>query len=207
MPSVVAVLLDVVSSRRSDRALQHQALLSAIADVNEAIPPLDPLRPTVGDEFQGLYATLGAALAATIRLRLLAAPHADLRAGIGGGEVRIIDEDRGIQDGTAWWLARAAIDAAELLASRPGYHGARTAIRDERSVAVPHADGLIRLVDSALGGLRPGVATTLLGLLDGQDNAEVARRQAISPSANSQRIANNDLRILADAITTLGELP
>lgn len=207
LPYVVAVLLDVVSSRRTDRPTQHRMLLSAIEDVNATIPALDPLRPTVGDEFQALYPTLGSALTATIRVRLLAAPHADLRAGIGGGEVRIIYETHGIQDGTAWWLAREAIGAVEELAKRPGYRGARTAVRDGRPVALPQAEALVRLTDSALRGLRPGVATTLLGLLDGEDNATTARRQGISPSANSQRVANNDLRVLADAIVALGGLP
>lgn len=206
-PCVVAVVLDVVSSRHADRPAQHQALLSAMERVNAAIPSLDPLRPTVGDEIQGLYPTLGSALTATIRLRLLAAPDADLRAGIGGGEVRVIDETRGIQDGSAWWLAREAIDAAEELARRPGYHGARTVVRDDRPTSLPHIEALVRLTDSALRALRPGVAATLLGVLDGEDNAETARRQGISPSANSQRVANNDLRVLADAIVALGRLP
>lgn len=205
-PDVVAVLIDVVSSRHADRIRQHADLLSAIEAVNAAVPALDDLRPTTGDEFQGVYPTLGAALNALYRLRLLVSPATDLRAGLGGGEVRVIDAERGIQDGTAWWLARAAIDAAKELAEAPGYRGARTAIRDRRSVALPQAEAWARLIDSALHGLRPGVAATLLGLLDGDSNAETARRHGISPSANSQRVANNDLRLLADAIGALAEL-
>lgn len=206
-PYVVALLIDVVSSRHGDRAQQHALLLRAIDQVNETMPALDGLRPTVGDELQGVYPTLGAALSALYRLRLFVAPGVDLRAGIGGGELRVIDAERGIQDGSAWWLAREAIDEAKALATSAGYRSARTAIKDTRPVASPTPDALSRLVDSALQRLRPGVTATLLGLLDDEDNATVAERQGISPSANSQRVGTNDLRILADAIHALGELP
>lgn len=207
LPTQVAVLVDVVSSRRGDRGAQHRAILSAIDAVNDAVPAVDPLHPTVGDEFQGVYPTLGAALAAVFRLRLIVAPHIELRAGIGGGEVAVIDAERGIQDGSAWWLAREAIDAVEHLATRAGYRSARIGVRDSRQAATPHVEAMSLLVDSAIHRLRPGVTDSLLGLVDGTDNAEVARRQGITASANSQRIAGNDLRILADALRALSDLP
>ncbi|MDF1487778.1 SatD family protein [Tessaracoccus caeni] len=207
IPNAVAVLLDVVSSRQGDRARQHADLLRAVDVVNAAVPALDPLHPTVGDELQGVYSSLGDALNAVFRLRLLVSPGVDLRAGIGGGEVRVIDAEHRIQDGSAWWRAREAIDAVKALATATGYRSARVGIQDARPAASPSAGPLSRLVDSSLHRLRPGVAATLLGVLDEEDNATIAERQGISPSANSQRVGTNDLRIVADAIRALGELP
>lgn len=207
LPESVAVLGDLVSSRSTKRRKVHEALLTAIEATNAQVPHHDPLRVTVGDEIQGVYATLGQALRAALLLRDELFTMADLRFGMGGGDVRIIDEDRGIQDGNAWWLAREAINFAEQLAAHPGHAGVRTAIRDQRSVAVPAADAMARLVDAHISGLRDGARRSLIGLLKGLDNSEVARSEGISPSANSQRVHNNHLRVLADAIQALQQLP
>ena len=86
-----ALLLDVVGSRGDSRALRHEKLLSAVDEVNGRVEALDPLRFTVGDELQGVYETLDGALRAAYALRLAVAPEVDLRAGIGIGEVKVID--------------------------------------------------------------------------------------------------------------------
>ncbi|MBK7822662.1 MAG: RNA polymerase subunit sigma-70 [Tessaracoccus sp.] len=208
--SVIALLVDVVGSRSHDRGGLHRALLGAVDDVNARVPTLDPLRPTVGDELQGVYSTLGGALSASIWLRLhLAAAAAtspvELRFGVGVGEVTTVDPALGIQDGTAWWSARDAIDWVHTQSTRAGYESVRTAVRD--SEGSPPVDGLLRLLDAALARLRPGPLRTLAGLLDGRDNQEIAEREGITASANSQRIRNNDLRPLADAIVAVGRLP
>lgn len=207
LPESVSLLGDLVASRSTEREQVHEVLLAAIAATNRLVPALDPLRVTVGDEVQGVYATLGGALRAALHLRNELFGTADMRFGIGGGDVRIIDKKRGIQDGSAWWLAREAIDFAEELAGQPGYAGVRTAIRDERSVVLPPADAMVRLVDAHISGLREGARRSLIGLLKGLDNAEVAQSEGISQSANSQRVQNNDLRVLADTITALHGLP
>lgn len=199
----VALLGDLVSSRTTERAELHETLLGVIDRTNEQVRSLDPLRVTVGDEVQGVYATLGDALRAAHTVRNELFGTADMRFGIGGGDIRIIDAERGIQDGNAWWLAREAIDFAENLAGQAGYGGVRTAIRDERLTALPAAEAFAQLADSSLAGLRDGARRSLTGLLKGLDNAEVARREGISESANSQRVQHNDLRVLADAITAL----
>lgn len=203
----VALLADLVDSRQSDRARTHAAVLAAIEATNAAVPALDPLRVTVGDELQGIYSDLGAAFRASWRLRAELLEVADLRFGLGGGEVRVVDAERGIQDGSAWWLAREAIGWVEDLADDVGYGAVRTAVRDERAVATPSADALVRLAEVAVAGLRPGTRRSLQGLVEGLDNAAVAEREGISASANSQRVKNNHLRVLADAVAALGELP
>lgn len=202
---LVALLVDVVDSRGGDRRDLHRDLLAAIAETNRECNPVDPLRPTVGDELQGVYASLGDALAATYALRLRVAPRG-LRFGIGGGDVDVIDAERGIQDGSAWWHAREAIDRVKELAGRKGHASARTAILDARPAAVPQADAMARLVDAHLARLRRGAMGTLLGMWLGLDNAEIARREAISESANSQRVLGNDLRPLLEAMRALTTL-
>lgn len=202
-----ALLVDVVGSRTADREALHADVLASVTVVNAGIRATDPLRTTVGDELQGLYPTLGAALAASYRLRLELAPRWDVRFGIGGGEVRVVDDERGIQDGSAWWNAREAIDWVKEHAERKGHESARTAIRDDRPAATPAADALARLVDAHLAKLREGAVRTLRGMLQGLDNAEIARAEKITESANSQRVLNNDLRPLLDAMEALSSLP
>ncbi|NHB85493.1 hypothetical protein G7085_15070 [Tessaracoccus sp. HDW20] len=136
-----------------------------------------------------------------------AGPRWEARFGIGGGGLRVIDAARGIQDGSAWWRAREAIDWVGSQSQRKGYASARTAIRDERPAATPQADAMARLVDAHLARLRDGATRSLAGLWEGLDNAEVAERESITASANSQRVLGNDLRPLHDAMLALTTLP
>ncbi|MGO1489549.1 MAG: SatD family protein [Arachnia sp.] len=205
--NVVALLGDLVGSRDSRRDLVHDALLEALRHTNEQVHHLDDLRVTVGDEIQGVYETLGGALEAASLVSDELFGIADMRFGVGGGDIRIIDAERGIQDGNAWWLAREAIDFAEDLSRQSGYEGVRTAIRDQRPISTPAADALVRLVDIHVAGLKGGARRSLIGLLRGLENAEVARTEGISASANTQRVKNNDLRVLADALVALRSLP
>lgn len=202
-PSCVALLVDVVDSRGSDRAATHAALLAAIEATNEAVPHLDPLRVTVGDELQGVYASLGTAFAASLRLRNALAGEVDVRFGLGGGEVRVIDASRGIQDGEAWTLAREAIEEVEQRAREHGFAGLRTGIRDGRDVADDLAPALAHLVDAHLDGLGAGARASFSALVEGLDNAATAARLGISPSANSQRVGNNHLRVALEATQAL----
>ncbi len=205
--NVVALIGDIVSSRGQRRDAVHEAVLTSLSHTNQRVPHLDPLRVTVGDEIQGAFESLGQALGAASLLNGELFGTAEMRFGLGGGEIRIIDEGRGIQDGSAWWLAREAIDSVEELSRQPGYEGVRTAIRDERPVAVPAADALARLVDVHVAELRDGARRSLIGLMEGLDNADVAEAEGISPSANTQRVKNNNLRPLADAMLALRSLP
>ncbi|WP_192497213.1 SatD family protein [Gulosibacter chungangensis] len=200
-------MIDQVASRHTDRTQNHPRILAAIETINTKIPALDPLRVTVGDEIQAVYETLGDALRASHHIRANLFGEVELRFGIGLGDVEVIDAERGIQDGSAWWRARAAIEEIEQLAAEPGTAGLRTGIRDERSEANPLTVATARLVDTQLFRLRPGAREALRSLLAGLDNQTAAKLAGITPSANSQRIINNDLRTLAEAIETLGQLP
>ena len=206
-PTCAAVVADIVSSRASDRGQSHTHVLDAIAQTNANIAQLDPLRVTVGDEIQGVYATLGDAFAATFTLRNLLAGHVDLRFGIGVGEVRIIDAKRGIQDGSAWVLAREAIEAVERQSHEPGRRGLRTAVRDDSPSANPLVEPAAQLIDAHLAALGAGARASFSALYEGLDNQQAAERLGITASANSQRVNNNQLRPLlamAQALTALG---
>lgn len=200
------MLVDIVGSRDGDRTTSHAAVLDAVEETNANVAQLDALRVTIGDELQGVYATLGEAFAASYLLRNLLVDTVDVRFGFGGGTVRVVDAGRGIQDGSAWSLAREAIDSVEEQSREPGFAGLRTAVRDQRDVASPLAEALSQLVDAQLSRL--GAArSSLTTLLEGLSNKDAAERLGISPSANSQRVVNNDLRTLASAIRALEQLP
>src|SRR4051812_21425360 len=100
---------DVVGSRTAaDRRALHRTLTSALEAI--ASNAVDAPAFTVGDEFQGSYASVGDAIAAALELRLAVAPDVDVRFGIGWGGATMLDPDTGIQDGPGWWAAREAIE-------------------------------------------------------------------------------------------------
>lgn len=214
-PSCVALLVDIIGSRGDHRERSHQTMLRAIDRVNETHPALDPLRTTVGDEVQGIYATLGDALTAAFALRFAAAsesaePHEPLalRFGVGGGNVTVVDADRGIQDGSAWWAARDAINRVESLAELTHYDCVRTLVIDHRTEAANGTvNATLQLIDAQLDALRPASQQSLGYIVAGVSNQDAATQLGISASANSQRAVHNRLRILADAIQQLGKLP
>src|SRR5215210_509272 len=103
----VTVIGDLVGSRRGDdRAALHQRFERAISAINDEFTPPVPLRIGLGDEFQGIFASLGEAIAATLRLRVALLPDVDLRQGIGWGQVLVLAEEPRVEDGPGWWAAR-----------------------------------------------------------------------------------------------------
>ncbi|MDO5645496.1 MAG: SatD family protein [Dermabacter sp.] len=215
--SCVAILGDLVESRHGDRSSTHDALLNALDALNANAASghrqaLEPLHPTVGDEIQGIYPALGPAIRATHLLRLaLLTDGVDIRFGLGRGSVEVIDAERSIQDGSAWWSAREAVTAVHERARTAAYAGVRTeAASAESADPGPLSDAVLtaqlQLIDTRLSSLRRGMHGSLSGLLEGASNADTAAALGISPSANSQRVITHDLRPLADAMTALWRL-
>ena len=122
------LLGDIVNSRAvDDRSRLHRDVVGALGAVNAQVSGIDGLDVTVGDEFQGRYRTLGAALDAALRIRLHLLPRVDVRIGIGYGAVENLEDTGRLQDGPGWW-AREAIEGVESsAASRPAKF--RTAYR------------------------------------------------------------------------------
>lgn len=199
---------DIVGSRRaSDRSELHRGVASALRRV--AAGAIDPPAFTVGDEFQGSYPTVGAAIDAALWVRLALAPHVDVRFGIGWGMVTILDADERIQDGPGWWSARDAIQQTAEAQRQPGFALVRTTFRahgDSRDdVAVINAALLCR--DHLLGSLDDRSLRIVKGLMNNQTKKELAQAEGISPSAISQRAGRDGLDLLVRASQYLRSLP
>jgi len=189
MASVAALIGDVVGSRlAADREALHADLQEALAQVNRSDEVVTPLRITVGDEYQGCFRTVGAALRATLRLKLALRGRADLRHGVARGPVSVLSDEPRVEDGEAWWDAREAIEYVKatqqrsLPALRTAYR-CRAASADE--VAVVNAVLVGR--DELLGRLDERGLSVLDAMLQGMKNVDVARRLGITPAAVSQR--------------------
>lgn len=201
---------DVVASRRAgDRAGLHERLMTQLDRVNQTCAPTTPLRITVGDEFQGTFATVGQALQASLRLRVGLLPGHDLRHGLGWGEVSVLEEEPRVEDGPGWWAARDAIHAVQQAQERPGSRYRRTVYRRADGAAGPDPDlveAALILRDAAVGALSGRSVSVLRGLLDGQTQRDLAEALAITPSAVSQRVRTDGLAALVDADRRLGRV-
>jgi hypothetical protein len=209
LPSIRATVIgDVVGSRRAgDRPALHRRVATALRQV--AGGALDPPAFTVGDEFQGSYPAVGAAIDAALTVRLALAPEVDVRFGIGWGTVTILDADARIQDGPGWWTARDAIQQTAETQRQPGFTLVRTTFRaegDTRSdVAAVNAALICR--DHLLGSLDERSLRIVRGLMTGRTKKELAEAEGISPSAVSQRASRDGLDLIVLASQYLRSLP
>jgi hypothetical protein len=221
------VIGDLVGSRSApNRRALHRAVEKALVGANAAVPAINELRITVGDEFQGAYATLGAAIEAALRVRLELLPGADVRVGIGRGPVQLLDAERGLEDGPGWWAARAAIESVEQAAGRPATRHLRTAYRPappdggaddavgrsrDGNLAVVDADAVNAALlcrDHLVGSLSDRSVRLLRGLMDPHTTqSELASLEGISASAVSQRVRADGIGAVLAAEDLLRGLP
>lgn len=199
---------DVVASRRTpDRTALHERLTAALAVVNDALDPVHPLRLTVGDEYQGAFADVGAAVRATLRLRL-ELPEDDVRHGIGWGAVDVLQAEPPVEDGPGWWAARAAIEAVHADQERPATRWRRTAFRSDDPGAVllgPAVEAGLVLRDQALSRLDDRGLSVLSGMLTGSSQRQISEELQVSASAVSQRVRADGLAALVAADRAWGE--
>jgi SatD family (SatD) len=217
---VVALIGDLVSSRHHpDRAdLQHR-LVAALAGVEQLVPSVQPLDVTIGDEFQGAYATLADAATAALLVRLRLLPDVDTRYGLGRGTVTVFDAGRDpvSQDGPAWWAAREAIGQVERTAASPRGRTGRNWFAEATSEADPDptpgatpgtaagagtgvgtGTGVVAAVnaflscrDDIIGRMSPRAQRLLHGLLLGEQQTAMAQAEGISQSAVSQSLSSS----------------
>jgi hypothetical protein len=208
-PSLRATLIgDVVGSRTvADRAGAHRLLNKALRGV--AKNAIDPPAFTVGDEFQGAFATVGSAIAAALSLRLAVAPDIDVRFGIGWGTVTMLDETAGIQDGPGWWAAREAIEWTASAQRQPGLALVRTSYRVNEDVRadVDAVNAALFCRDHLLGSLDDRSTRIVKALLDNQTKKDIAASEGISPSAVSQRASRDGLDLIVLASEYLRSVP
>jgi hypothetical protein len=203
-----AVIGDVVASRRAaDRSALHRRVSAALREVADGAIAAPAF--SVGDEFQGSYPSVGTAIDAALRLRLLLAPEVDVRFGIGWGLVTVLDPETGIQDGPAWWAAREAIQATARTQRQPGFTLVRTTFRADKNtradVAAVNAALICR--DHLLGSLDGRSLRIVKGLMTGQTKKELAAAEGISASAVSQRASRDGLDLIVVASQYLRSLP
>lgn len=193
----VAVIADIVGSRALlDRTAAQLVLDQTIAQVEHTLArPLQPLRPTVGDEQQAVFTALDEALAFILLLQLSLPDGIECRFGLGIGEVRAVASTTGdLSDGPGWWAARAAIDAVHAKQQRSIPH-ARTWI-----VAAGEEDGGMHTLadisnayllarDELLGNMNERARRLTAGRCLGRTQRELAVAEGISQPAVSQLLA------------------
>ena len=201
-----AVIADIVGSRTlTNRAEAQRIYEAALADASEGLALLQAPYPTVGDEFQAVAYTLEDALLLTLRAQLLLPSQLQLRFGIGAGRIEEFSsgvhrqaparshgaDSAQLQDGSAWWAARAAINRAHDVqdSSNPFI---RTWFMAHASVesAFPRycqtcINALLSLRDHAILKLSARHRRITAALLLGKTQVEIARAEKLSQQAIS----------------------
>lgn len=196
---------DLIGSRGStDRRRLHATFAAVLERVNTELRPPTPVRMQVGDEYQGVFASLGDALHASLMVRLAMLPGADVRHGIGRGSIEVLSEDPRVEDGPGWWAARTAIERVEEAERRPGERSLRTAYVAAHDAAVPGSEeaavnAALVLRDHLVSGLSDRSLSVLRGLLVGESQRDLAGALGISPSAVSQRVRADGLAAIIAA--------
>jgi len=197
--SVYATLIgDLIGSRQAKgRFALQRSLQRALGNANELLDPVQPLEPTVGDEFQGAFRDpLSAARAGLLlRLELLKDAEVDARFGLGWGEVTVFESRTPLsQDGPGWWSARAAIEQADELSRGGRTDFVRTYLESSRLQDLPPGEvkafnAFFFCRDALVAQMKPRSRRLLLGLLLEKSQAELAAEERISQSAVSQNLA------------------
>lgn len=194
---------DLIGSREvPDRAAVQRRIGEVLGRVNDTIDTAQLMEPTVGDEVQGGFRTIGDATLATLLVRLQLAPDVDMRFGLGYGDVTVHDDDRRplLQDGPGWWTAREAIDKLK------GKHGTCYVGPDDDENA-PHpsfVNAFLLARDALVATLNDRQHRMLLLALRGESQRAIAEVEGITESAVSQAFARG-VRAAHDAQVTFGE--
>ena len=194
-----AVIADIVGSRTLTNRTEAQGIFeAALGDASEGLALLQAPYPTVGDEFQAVAYTLEDA-------QLLLPAPLQLRFGIGAGQIeefssgvqRLAPErSRGsesaqLQDGSAWWAARAAINRAHDVqdSSNPFIRTWFMAHTSVESAFSSHCqtciNALLSLRDHAILKLSARHRRITAELLLGKTQVEIARAEKLSQQAIS----------------------
>ncbi len=201
-----AVIADIVGSRAlTNRADAQRIFEAALERASEGLALSQAPYPTVGDEFQAVAYTLEDALLLTLRAQLLLPSQLQLRFGIGAGRIEEFasgvhrqDPARGrgaesaaLQDGSAWWAARAAINRAHDVqdASNPFIRTWFMAHASVDSAFSSHCqtciNAMLTLRDHSILKLSARHRRITASLLLGKTQVEIARAEKLSQQAIS----------------------
>jgi hypothetical protein len=200
MPQAVALIADIVRSRNLiDRVGAHDDIMSAFRAAHATFRVEWDIWATAGDEFQAVYPSVAAMLAVTALVRLKLPPTVDCRFGVGQGEVLEIDrrpDGAPIQDGSAWWQARAAIERAHKQEDH-GHPYLRTWF-----VANGHdEEGLVNAYlhqrDFTISRMKARERRVAAGMLQGRPQSRIATDEGITQPAVSQMLQRSGATALA----------
>ena len=201
-----AVIADIVGSRTlTNRADAQRIFEAALERASEGLALLQAPYPTVGDEFQAVAYTLEDALLLTLRAQLLLPSQLQLRFGIGAGRIEEFAsgvhrqapargrgaESAALQDGSAWWAARAAINRAHDVqdASNPFIRTWFMAHASVESAFSSHCqtciNAMLSLRDHSILKLSARHRRITASLLLGKTQVEIARAEKLSQQAIS----------------------
>lgn len=201
-----AVIADIVGSRTlTNRADAQRIFEAALERASEGLALLQAPYPTVGDEFQAVAYTLEDALLLTLRAQLLLPPQLQLRFGIGAGRIEEFAsgvhrqapargrgaESAALQDGSAWWAARAAINRAHDVqdSSNPfirTWFMAHASVESEFSSHCQTCiNAMLSLRDHSILKLSARHRRITASLLLGMTQVEIARVEKLSQQAIS----------------------
>ena len=201
-----AVIADIVGSRTlTNRADAQRIFEAALERASEGLALLQAPYPTVGDEFQAVAYTLEDALLLTLRAQLLLPPQLQLRFGIGAGRIEEFAsgvhrqapargrgaESAALQDGSAWWAARAAINRAHEVqdSSNPfirTWFMAHASVESEFSSHCQTCiNAMLSLRDHSILKLSARHRRITASLLLGKTQVEIARVEKLSQQAIS----------------------
>lgn len=206
----IAVIVDVVGSRRiADRAEAQRHLDAAIARVTDDVSGvLTPLHPIVGDEMQGVYADLDAALSATLLFQLALPDTVECRFGVGIGDVGMVPSAAGdISDGPGWWAAREAIDVVERLARRDA-PSARTRVaaseaEQDAGRAVDLANAYLLARDELVAEMSERTRRLTYGRCLGLTQRALAETEGVTQSAVSQALSTSGASAVVEGFRLL----
>lgn len=201
-----AIIVDIVGSRTlTNRADAQRIFEAALERASEGLALLQAPYPTVGDEFQAVAYTLEDALLLTLRAQLLLPSQLQLRFGIGAGRIEEFAsgvhrqapargrgaESAALQDGSAWWAARAAINRAHDVqeSSNPfirTWFMAHASVESEFSSHCQTCiNAMLSLRDHSILKLSARHRRITASLLLGKTQVEIARAEKLSQQAIS----------------------
>lgn len=192
---------DLVASRAVNRrGWLNRTLEEALDRVNAIAHPAQPLRPSMGDEFQGVFHTVAQSALASllVRLELQRVAQVDVRFGLGYGSVApVSDRFPAPQDGPGWWSARDAVTQAASMGGDPRTAFVRTffACDPQRSGLSANETSEINAFlfcrDALVHQMNPRQRRLLLGLMQKRPQADLAEEEGITPSAVSQNLSRS----------------
>lgn len=193
----VAVIIDLVNSRQLlSRSSVQGEIERSFALVNERTAPEQPIEATIGDEFQAMYATPVQAIEATMLARLSLPEGIDCRFGLGRGEAITFGSGAAglLQDGSAWWLAREAIDEAHKRQDsrtpsvRSWYRSDASSTAQDAGTPESLVNAYLIARDHIIGSMTERGRRITFGSMIGRSQQELAEQEGISQSAVSQSL-------------------